>query len=94
MIDTILDWVDGHGKLALLILALIGAGLFWLLIGAVIADNERFEAFCTSQGGHIITDSDVHTGVGVGSNGSTVVVVSGSTDRYCLSPEGGIIAIQ
>ena len=70
--------------------------LLVLLIGAVSAEIAEWTTWCEAQGGHVLTDTDYHTGIGYGGggNGGVVVTTTSTTDRYCLSPEGGIIDIQ
>lgn len=66
------------GLLAVIILVMA------LVIGPA---HDEWVAWCESVGGHVLTDHD--TGVGVGSNGGTVV--TSSTDYWCLSPDGRIL---
>ena len=74
------------------------AVLAWLVMGSINAHNQ-WVAWCASQQGHVIDDTDTYTGVGyampVGKNpGGVVVTTTSNTDYYCLSATGAILDIR
>jgi len=77
-----------------IVVALVSLVLIIMLVMATIEEQEKWVSWCEEQGGHVITNYDTAVGVGIGSDGGTTVVVTGSIDYYCLSGSGGIIDIR
>lgn len=76
---------------------------FVVLIGGlmilVASDYEKWSTWCEEQGGRVIKDTDISTGVGYAPGtgdhpGGPVVVVTFSTDYYCISEDGRILDIR
>lgn len=69
-----------------------------LIIAAVIPfairDQNRWEQWCTDQGGHVTDHTESTVSTVVGANGQPGVAVGTSTTYYCLSADGRILDIQ
>lgn len=75
----------------------------FLIVGVVLAaaigiplaiqDQNRWEAWCRSQGGHVVKDTDVVNTVTV-VNGQPGVGVGVTTDYFCLSADGRVLGMH
>lgn len=76
------------------ILSVVGASVLVLLIYASIVSHNEWLAWCESEGGHVVSDTDTNVGTGIDGSGNVTTVVTSSTDYYCLSETGGILDIR
>lgn len=59
-----------------------------------IKDHNEWEAWCKSQGGHVVDHTDVNTVVVVGGNGKPGVGTSTNSTSYCLTADGRILDVR
>jgi hypothetical protein len=67
--------------------------LGWLIYMGVQQDN-RWDASCTHRGGFVRSHTSTNPGVGIGSGGKVVPVVTSDTTTFCLSADGRILDIR
>lgn len=74
-----------------------GLAVVGLLGWAIMADNDadkKWRAWCSSQGGHVISNSQTSVVTTVGAGGKVGVGTSTTTTEYCLNTSGGIIDVR